>query len=60
MTKRWPEQKREMRHWVHENIEKQTFYNMKIRQQSLTLGPVAEGVDVGLCNIIIIHTILIP
>jgi hypothetical protein len=27
---------------------------------SITLGPVAEGADGGLCDIINIHTILIP
>jgi hypothetical protein len=47
----------EMRNWAH---EKKTFYYRKIRKYSETLGPVAEGVDGGLCNIITIHTILIP
>jgi hypothetical protein len=49
-----------MRNWAHEKDEKKTFYYRKIRQYGITLGPVAEGEDGGLCNIITIHTILIP
>jgi hypothetical protein len=39
---------------------KENILYWKIRQSGLTLGPVAEGVDGRLCNIITIYTILIP
>jgi hypothetical protein len=39
---------------------KENILYWKIRQSGLTLGTVAEGVDGGLCNVIIIYTILIP
>jgi hypothetical protein len=39
---------------------KKNILYRKIRLSGLTLAAVAEGVDGGLCNIITMHTILIP
>jgi hypothetical protein len=52
----------EMRHGAVGYMKrwKENILYWKIRQSALTLGTVAEGVDGGLCNIITIHTILIP
>jgi hypothetical protein len=43
------EVKRREAYWAHEKDERNILYK-KIRQSSLTLGPVAEGEDGGLYN----------